>query len=294
MVESSIVLEIERFPGREATVNSYIVHNQTSAIVVDCLRNREEASELAQKIPSSGFKLQAIFATHGHPDHYIGARTLKEEFPQARILVASTSIKADMAGFSSWMESVGWLDKQPQMKPKGAARPDGFDYESQVNVMTGDRLELDGGGVLTVRSDYPPTECGHMTTLFAPSLNTLLTGDLTYHGVHAWAGQGVQREHIANWVRALGDLKASHSDPATRVLPGHGPPSDPRLVDDMRVYLDDFLSDVDSEPTDTSATERMKRLYPGFEQDGFLLARCVAFHGPDARRRSTGSGGAKP
>jgi hypothetical protein len=27
----------------------------------------------------------------------------------------------------------------------------------------------------------------------------------------------------------------------------------------------------------------MKRLYPGFEQEGFLLAHSVAFHGPDAR-----------
>jgi hypothetical protein len=29
----------------------------------------------------------------------------------------------------------------------------------------------------------------------------------------------------------------------------------------------------------------MKRLYPGFEQEGFLLAQSVAFHGPDARSK---------
>jgi glyoxylase-like metal-dependent hydrolase (beta-lactamase superfamily II) len=114
-----------------------------------------------------------------------------------------------------------------------------------------------------------------------------LTGDLTYHGVHAWAGQGVEREHVANWIRTLGNLKAEHPDPTTRVLPGHGAPSDPRLFDAMRVYLDDFTSAVDGEPTDALATDRMKRLYPGFEQEGFLLAQSIAFHGPDARRART-------
>src|SRR5580658_827367 len=291
MDEPNVDMKIELFAGREANVNSYFVHNKTNGIVVDCLRNREEASELAQKVRASGLKLQAIFVTHGHPDHYIGSRTLKEAFPQASILVASPAVKADMAGFSRWMESVGWLDKQPQMKPKDAAHPDGFDYESQVEVLSGDSLQLEGGGMLTVRSDYPATECGHMTTLFAPALNTLMTGDLTYHGVHAWAGQGVLREHIVNWVRILGELKATHSDPKTRVLPGHGIPGDSGLFDTMRIYLDDFTSAVDGEPSDASALDRMKRLYPGFEQEGFLLLQSVAFHGPDARRRSANSGG---
>src|SRR5580658_6369453 len=178
MDEPNVDMKIERFAGREANVNSYFVHNKTNGIVVDCLRNREEASELAQKVRASGLKLQSIFVTHGHPDHFIGSRTLKEAFPQARILVASEAIKADMAGFSNWMDSVGWLDQQPQMKPKSAAYPDGFDYEAQVEVLSGNRLELEGGGVLTVRSDYAATECAHMSTLFAPSSNTLLTGDL--------------------------------------------------------------------------------------------------------------------
>jgi glyoxylase-like metal-dependent hydrolase (beta-lactamase superfamily II) len=286
---SSDDLQIVRFAGREASVNAYIVHNGTHAIVVDCLRNREEASELAQKIRSSGLALEAIFVTHGHPDHYIGSRTLKEAFPQARILVASESVKSDIVGFSTWMASVGWLEQQPQMRPKSPAHPDGFDYHSQVEVLSEDRLQLEGGGVLVVRSDYPATECGHMSTLFAPARNTLLTGDLAYHGVHAWAGQGVEREHIANWVRALGDLKARYSDPTTVVLPGHGAPADPTLFDSMRVYLDDFLSAVDGELTDAAATARMTRLYPGFEQVGFLLAQSVSFHGPDARSTARGA-----
>jgi glyoxylase-like metal-dependent hydrolase (beta-lactamase superfamily II) len=278
-------LQIERFAGREANVNAYIIHNATHAVVVDSLRNRAEAAELAEAVRTSGRTLQAIFVTHGHPDHYIGSRTLKEAFPSARILVASEAIKTDTIDFSTWMQSVGWLDQQPQMKPKSVASPDGFDYAGQIEVLAGDRLTLEGGGDLEVRSDYPATESGHLATIFVPDQKTLLTSDLTYHGVHAWAGQGVLREHIANWVRVLGDLKQKYADPDVVVLPGHGTPSDPTLFDRMRVYLDDFVSAVDGERTDSDALARMKRLYPGFEQEGFLLTQSVAFHGPDARSK---------
>ena len=40
---------------------------------------------------------------------------MKEAFPSARILVASEAIKADTLAFSTWMDSVGWLDKHPQI-----------------------------------------------------------------------------------------------------------------------------------------------------------------------------------
>ena len=79
-------ISIVRFAGREANVNAYIIHNATHAVVVDSLRNREEAAELAQAMRRSGRRLQAIFVTHGHPDHYIGSRTLKEAFPMSDVL----------------------------------------------------------------------------------------------------------------------------------------------------------------------------------------------------------------
>lgn len=109
-----------------------------------------------------------------------------------------------------------------------------------------------------------------------------------YHGVHAWAGQGVLREHIANWVTVLGDLKAKYSGPDLHVYPGHGALSDPTLFDRMRVYLDDFVSAVSGEPTNAAALACMKRLYPGFEQEDFLLAQSVAFHGADGRAPKSG------
>jgi glyoxylase-like metal-dependent hydrolase (beta-lactamase superfamily II) len=271
------------FEGREATVNAYLVMNDQAAIVIDALRNREEAAELAERIRGTGRALQAVLVTHGHPDHYIGVRTLKEAFPEARILAASAAVKADILGFSTWMESVGWLDAQPQMKPRSAHAPSGFDYEAAIEVLHGDELVLEGGGALRVRSDYPATECVHLTTVHCPEIGALFTSDLCYHGVHAWAGQGVLRDHIANWVRVLGDLKAEHAGTGVTVYPGHGKPGGVELFDVMRTYLDDFTAAIDAARRNADATLRMTKLYPGHAQADFLLAHSVAFHGPDAR-----------
>jgi glyoxylase-like metal-dependent hydrolase (beta-lactamase superfamily II) len=279
-------LSIDRFAGREASVNAYIIHNASHAVVVDSLRNREEASELADVLHRSGRSLQAILVTHGHPDHYIGSRTLKEAFPDARLIVASQAIKSDIVAFSQWMDGIGWLDKQPQMRPRSERAPDGFDYGAEIEVLNGDSLAVRGGGELQIRSDYPATESGHMSTVYVPDARALLTSDLVYHGVHAWAGQGVMREHIANWVRVLGELHARHPGRDVQVYPGHGAPSDPSLFEQMRTYLEEFVNAVDSEPSNAAADARMRRLYPGFLQEDFLLANSIAFHGPDARDKN--------
>jgi glyoxylase-like metal-dependent hydrolase (beta-lactamase superfamily II) len=277
-------LDILTFTGREANVNAYIVLNSSHAVVIDTLRNREEAAELAAIVRQTRRTLETILVTHGHPDHYIGLRTLKEAFPSARIVVASDAVKHDIMEFSTWMDGIGWLDQQPQMKPRNAQTPDGFDYQSAIEVLGGKTLELTGGGEIQLRTDYPSVECAHMTTAFVPELNALFASDLCYHGVHAWAGPSVMREHLANWIGVLGELKSQFSGTGVRVYPGHGKASDASLFDAMRIYLSDFIGAVDAEPTNAAAIERMKRLYPGFAQDDFLLLHSVNFHGPDKRQ----------
>ena len=88
----------------------------------------------------------------------------------------------------------------------------------------------------------------------------------------------------------LGDLKARYWKPGLKVYPGHGTVSDRSLLDGMRSYLIDFIAAVDSESTDAAAIERMKKLYPGYAQQDFLLLHSVAFHGPDSRRSTAQKG----
>lgn len=274
-------LTITRFAGRTASVNSWIVTNTTHALVIDALRSESEAVELAETVKATGKTLWGVLVTHGHPDHYIGVRILKERFPNARIVVASQVVKDDIIGFSMWMESVGWLEQIPRMKPKSTSVPDGFDYNATIEVLDRSVLELPGGGRLEIRSDYPAIEAAHMTTVYLPQANVLFTADIVYNGVHAWAGAGVTRENIANWQKVIAELKVRFAHTGVTLYPGHGAPGGVELLDVIRGYLNDFLAAADVAKSNADMIGRLTSLYPAHEQADFLLAHSVQLRGPD-------------
>ncbi|MEU8470798.1 MBL fold metallo-hydrolase [Streptomyces sp. NPDC029006] len=74
-------MTVTRFAAPTASVNSWLVSDDTSVIVVDVLRSSAEAAELADAVAASGKQLLAVVVTHGHPDHYIGLRTFAETLP---------------------------------------------------------------------------------------------------------------------------------------------------------------------------------------------------------------------
>jgi glyoxylase-like metal-dependent hydrolase (beta-lactamase superfamily II) len=277
-------LNIRRFAGRTASVNAWLVSNRTHNFLIDALRDEKEAAELADLIAATGKELYAVLVTHGHPDHYIGLRTLKDRFPHARLLVASEAIKSDIIGFSQWMESVGWLEAIPRMKVKTESQPGGFDYSRKIEVAPSDLLTLPGGGQIQLRTDYPAMEAAHMTTVFIKELNALFTADIVYHGVHAWAGPGVTRENIRNWLATIADLKRKFAHTGVLIYPGHGAPGGLDLLDGIRSYLSDFEAAADRADSNATMTEWIERLYPAHEQADFLLAHSVASHGPGNRQ----------
>ena len=145
-------LKLQVYHGVEATVNAYIFSDDNSIILVDSLRNSDEATQLANLIKQEGKSLTHLLITHGHPDHYTGMNVIKNQFPEVEIVVTTPEIKNDIAGFSTWMESVGWLEKEPTLKPKTEANPNGFDYEANIKVLNADKLTLKGVKILAVNS----------------------------------------------------------------------------------------------------------------------------------------------
>ncbi len=271
-------LQIDVFKGKEASVNSYIFHNGTSQIVVDVLRNSQEAKELAELIQNKKLPLTHILITHGHPDHYIGLDIMSKTFPEAKIVVASKEIKADIIGFSTWMESVGWLEGEVNMKPKTDTNPVGFDYEGKINVLDSKELTLLGGGTLQIENNYASAEAEHLTTIFSEDLNAFFTADFCYNGVHLWLGQGVDVAHITNWKKQLLDFKKIYSNISVTIYPGHGEKATPVLFDEVLTYLNAFEKAVHESNSKEAIIEKMKNLYPTWEQADFLLLYSADYH----------------
>jgi len=271
-------INVDIYKGEIASVNSYIFSNGNSLIVMDVQRATSEAKKLAEVIKAKNLPLTHILVTHGHPDHYIGMDWLLKEFPTAKVVVANQNIKQDIIGFSTWMESVGWLDAEPALKPKSKKNPDGFDYENNIMVLEQDTLEFEGGGALKLETNYKPAESNHATTVYVEDLNSFFSSDFGYHNIHLWMGTGVTNEHIRNWKDQLVAFETMYGDRNPTVYPGHGDPTDMRVFRNMIEYIENFQRITVNATSKEEAMEKMKKLYPDYKEAGFLLKNSIDFH----------------
>lgn len=271
-------IKVDIYKGEVATVNSYIFSNGKSQIVMDVQRATSEAKKLAATIKAKKLPLTHILISHGHPDHYIGMDWLLKEFPGAKVVVANKDIKQDIIGFSTWMESVGWLDAEPALKPKSVKNPDGFDYEKNISVLEGNTLEFNGGGVLKLDTQYKPAESNHATTVYVEDLNGLFASDFAYNKVHLWMGTGVTDEHIRNWRDQLATFQKKYGSSNPTIYPGHGNPGDMSLFAELIKYIENFQRIAANATSREMAITEMKKLYPDYGEADFLLKNSVDFH----------------
>lgn len=271
-------ISVDVFKGEVATVNSYIFSNGESLVVMDVQRATSEAKKLADVIKAKNLPLTHILISHGHPDHYIGMDRLLKEFPDAKVVVGSKEIKKDIISFSTYMEGIGWLDKEPTLKPKSDTNPDGFDYEANIHVLDGNELTLKGGGALTLQVHSEPTESDHLTTICVEDINGLFTADFGYNKVHLWMGAGVTDAHIDNWRAQLVKFQEEYKDKNPTVYPGHGDHTDTGLFAELVQYIDDFKKITANATSREEAMVEMKKLYPDYGEADFLLKNSVDFH----------------
>lgn len=257
----------------EATVNAYMFSDDKSIILVDSLRNSGEATQLADMIKQEGKPLTHLLITHGHPDHYTGMNVIRNQFPDVQIVVTTEAIKNDIAGFSAWMESVGWLEKEPALKPKTATNPNGFDYEANIKVLNANTLVLQQGAILELNSDYAATECEHLTTIYSKDLNAFFANDFIYNGVHPWLA--IDRQNITNWKNQLLAFNNTYKHSDITVYPGHGKPADASVFEAMLKYINDFEQTVALATSRERAMQKMQELYPNHTQADFLLMYSV-------------------
>jgi glyoxylase-like metal-dependent hydrolase (beta-lactamase superfamily II) len=270
------------FEGDFATVNSFIFSNGRSIVVMDVQRKRDEALKLVDLVKARGLPVTHVLITHGHTDHFTGMPVFRDEFPDARVVVANEDIKRDIKAYAIYMDSGGETGAEPALepalRPKTQENPSGFDYETTISVLAGNTLTLDGGGTLELTTDYQPAEADHMTTVYSPDLNALFLSDFGYNKVHHWQGDDISREDIANWRAELLSIKAEYADRNPTVYPGHGDRADMSLFDAMVQYIDDYTRITTEATSREEAMSKMIALYPDYAQADFFLKYSIENH----------------
>ncbi|MEO1011953.1 MAG: hypothetical protein AAFX53_11650, partial [Bacteroidota bacterium] len=69
-----------------------------------------------------------------------------------------------------------------------------------------------------------------------------------------------------------------YEDSGLTIYPGHGSSADIALFDTVLRYIEDFEKTMENSTKTEEAMDKMKELYPTWEQSGFLLMHSVQYH----------------
>ena len=254
---SALSVDVFTSPEQAGAVNSTIVLGQKEALVIDAQYTKSGANAVADRIEASGRTLTQIFITHPHPDHYFGATTLLERFPDASVVATAETVEV--------------------MKASAAAKADvatgqlGPEFPGAPVIPTpldGNALELEGHTLPLLPGLQGDTH--GVTGVKIPDANTVVLGDVLFSGVHAWTADS-NAESRAAWARQLDALE--DLDGVTRFIPGHQTPDADQTAEALRstkAYLATFDSAVTDNEGSDAIIAAMSSAYPDLA-GGFFL-----------------------
>src|SRR5258705_12346409 len=172
-------------------ISSTLISGKRDAVLVDTAITVDQNQKLVDWIAHSGKNLTAIYATHGHGDHFFGVNTIQKQFPKARF-VATREVIAVMRK----QASVPVVDSY--WKPRFPGQIDSTLVVA--DELKGGVIELEGEQLASVPLGHTDTDS--TTCLHVPSISLVVAGDSAYNDVHLHLG-GANPEKRQDWSTAL-------------------------------------------------------------------------------------------
>jgi glyoxylase-like metal-dependent hydrolase (beta-lactamase superfamily II) len=217
-------------------------------------------------IEASGKHLTAVYATHGHGDHWFGTALLLQRFPDA-VAYATTGTIAMMHQQGTVGRAELWdVDFPGQIPP------------SPVNYRTipVDGIELEGHRLLAVEVGHTDTD--DTTVLHVPSIGLVVAGDVAYNGVHQYLLESAHGG-VDAWLVALDKVEALQP---RAVVAGHKNkdlPDDPAIIEKTRDYLLNARRLLTESASPRAYFDAMIALYPDRLNAGPVWYTAVALLG---------------
>jgi len=238
-------------------ITSTLIFGARDAVLVDALMTIREATALADWIELHDRRLTTIYITHGHGDHYSGLPVLLDRFPDAQVVATPGTVEQMLSGSATAHPYQAWFPDQIA-DPIPLAEP-----------LDSGHFELEGFPLEVIETGH--TDTADSTSLYAPDLGLVVSGDVAYNHCHMYVG-GTTAESRAEWIAALDKLAALN--PAA-VVTGHKDPTQgnpPTVLAESRGYIEYYGELLEADLTDQGLFDAMVSRYPDWvSRQHFLL-----------------------
>lgn len=230
-------------------LSTTLIYGAEDAVLVDPPFLTEHIQQVGDWIERSGKRLTAIYATHGHGDHWFGTGELVKRFPGVAVYATAGTIEVMHQQAGAGREQL-WDKIFPGQIP---ATP------VLAEPVPADGILLEGHVLRSVETGHTDTD--QTSVLHVPSIGLVVAGDVAYNGIHQYILEGGGGGFEA-WIAALD--KVAELEP-TVVVAGHKNrelPDDPIILEQTRQYLQDVTKLLAEVPTAQEFFDRMTELHP--------------------------------
>ncbi len=245
---------------------STLIYGVRDAVLVDAFMTVKQANTLADWVAARGKNLTTIYITHGHGDHWFGAGTLFERFPNAGVVATPNVVKVMRQHASpDFLEKI-WKAGFPGQIP---------DNLVIAEELKGSVIDLEGHELLAVELGHTDTD--YTTCLNVPSIGLVVAGDAAYNDVHLYLAES-NAQTRREWIAALDKIESLN--PRAVVASHKRPENDdnPRIIEETKQYIRDFDRLAETTTTAQELYDKMLELYPSRVNPGWALwssARAV-------------------
>jgi len=215
---------------------SHVIELPHELIIVDGQFFAPYAWQLKAFTDSLKKPVTRFYISHDHPDHYIG---FGDAFPNVAVYaLEETKTGIEKTGLETLKQ------RQAQFGPIIAKT-----LKTPTHVQKTGKETIDGVTFLFEKSI--DNEAAVSLVIKIPEVKAYIAQDIVYNKIHLFIGGST-----LGWRKALQQVK--NDKQYTLILPGHGKPTDPSVIDEDLKYLD--VVDKMLATTNTKATYKSKIL----------------------------------
>lgn len=260
MMSASIAnaLEIKTYSADENSfsVQSTLVMGEKEAILIDSGFTRADAMRIAANILDSKKTLSTILVSNADPDYYFGVATLKEIFPNVKV-VASPAVLEKIESKVETKLSV-WSPRMGENAPKNVVLPEVM--KETVLTLDGEKIELRG----------TTGELAHRPYVWIPSLKTIAGNVGVFNDMHLWLADTQTVQSRQAWLAQLDEMIALNPE---NIVAGHsfkGKTSDKTTLEFNKAYLQKYEQVLAESKDSGEVIAKMKQAYPSLAAEGNL------------------------